>query len=611
MTIDPTPVPAQTYQTRKATYSAEYTTARNKSSRLSNIRLAVFLIAMIGFFWFVFKSDLIPALLFMGIGGVIFTILVIKHGKILIQEKLAARLRDINGAGLQRLASQWNKFAENGNEYVEDAHPYSSDLDLFGPSSLYQHINTAHTHLGRQTLRRLLIDKPRTCAEIITDQGMIKELATRVDWRQYFQTTGGRKENPESLFLWAEDKAEIFPRPRFTLAIRFLPILSIAFALFSFFKLGSLALMVPPFLLQMFIMAQNQRKHGIILETLSRQRDNLITYLEMFRHIESAHFQNPDLQALVKNFGKIKTSKGSLGTISTLSSSSIISQLQNMTDSIETRLNPLLHVPLNILFLWDIQWLWAFRRWRNENGGRLRPWLEMVGQLESLASLAIISFENPSWVFPEIIEGEPLLEAKAMAHPLLPADTRVANDFSLQRRGEIVIITGSNMSGKSTLMRTVGINLVLAFAGAPVCAEGFKCSVVELHTSMRLRDDLEKRISSFYAELLRIKGIVEAARSGKKVLFLVDEIFRGTNSKDRHEGAMSVLRQLHDLSAAGLVSTHDLELARLEEIEPEFFRNQHFQESYVNGKIIFNFKIEPGISKTTNAIHLLKMVGLG
>ena len=166
------------------------------------------------------------------------------------------------------------------------------------------------------------------------------------------------------------------------------------------------------------------------------------------------------------------------------------------------------------------------------------------------------------------------------------------------------------MSGKSTLMRTVGINLVLAYAGAPVCARAFRCAVLEVHTSMRLRDDLEKRISSFYAELLRLKGLVEAAREGRKTLFLVDEIFRGTNSKDRREGAAAVLRQLRDLGAAGLVSTHDLDLATLEAEDPAHFRNFHFEEHFTDGRIEFDFKLRPGVSTTTNAIHLIRMVGL-
>jgi DNA mismatch repair ATPase MutS len=194
---------------------------------------------------------------------------------------------------------------------------------------------------------------------------------------------------------------------------------------------------------------------------------------------------------------------------------------------------------------------------------------------------------------------------------LIPKGIRVGNGLRLAAPGEVLIITGSNMSGKSTLMRALGANLVLAYAGGPVCAAALRCGRVEMHTSMRLKDDLEKRVSSFYAELLRIKGIVEAAQAGRQVLFLIDEIFRGTNSKDRHAGAMAVLRQLHGLKAAGLVSTHDSELARLEEMEPGSFRNFHFQERYEEGRISFDYRMRAGVSTTTNAMHLLRMVGLG
>jgi DNA mismatch repair ATPase MutS len=197
-----------------------------------------------------------------------------------------------------------------------------------------------------------------------------------------------------------------------------------------------------------------------------------------------------------------------------------------------------------------------------------------------------------------------------MGHPLLDPRARVRNDLRLGGAGETLIITGSNMSGKSTLLRTVGVNLALAYAGGPVCAEAFGCDLFEVHTSMRLRDDLEKRISSFYAELLRLKTLVEAARAGRPVLFLVDEIFRGTNSKDRHAGAAAVLRRLRDLGASGLVSTHDLDLAALADEDPAHFRNFHFEEHFDGGRIAFDFKLRPGVSTTTNAIHLIRMVGL-
>jgi MutS-like protein len=607
--------PLNTYQDRRDAFAADLAAARKLSGALSNARLIVVLAALAGFFWFIFRDDLIPSLLFLGAGIVAFVALMFRHDKSLAREKRSAQLLALNEAGLDRMQGRWNRFPADGGEFSDDSHPYASDLDVFGPSSLFQWMNAAQTRLGRLGLARLLSQPPRAAALISADQDMVRELAPRLDWRQRFQAAGGSpparqaKEDPETLMAWAEETAEIFPRPALASALRFLPLLSFAYALCIFFQYGLSALMVPPFLLHAILASRNQALHGPVLDAIRRQKDNLELYLELLRLGESAGFKGPGLAALTAGL------RNPQGT----AASEAVHRLQRLADHLETRLNPVLHFLVNALFLWDLQWLWVFRGWRRENGPSLRTWLDALARLEILSSLAIPACENPHWAFPEIAAGtaaapgtgEPLVDARDMAHPLLPADTRVGNDLRLGGRGEVLIITGSNMSGKSTMMRTVGVNLVLAYAGAPVCARAFDCATLELHTSMRLKDDLEKRISSFYAELLRIKGIVEAARAGRQVLFLVDEIFRGTNSKDRHAGAMAVLRQLHALGAAGLVSTHDLELARLEEMEPSSFHNFHFQERYADGKIGFDYKMAPGVSTTTNAMHLLRMVGLG
>lgn len=618
--------PATKYQDRRAAFAADLASARKLSGALSNARLIVVLAALAGFFWFIFRDDLIPSLVFLGTGIIVFVALMFRHDKSLGREKRDAQMVALNEAGLDRIQSRWNRFPVDGREFSDDAHAYASDLDIFGHSSLFQWLNAAQTHLGRLGLARLLSRPPRAAEIIAADQEMIRELAPRLDWRQRFQAAGGfpparpAKEDPETLMAWAEETAEIFPRPALASALRFLPLLSFAYALWIFIQYGLSALMVPPFLLHAILASRNQALHGPVLDAIRRQKDNLELYLELLRLGESAGFAGVGLKTLC---GSLRNPQGTMA-------SEAVHRLQRLADHLETRLNPVLHFLVNALFLWDLQWLWVFRGWRRENGPSLRTWLDALARLEILSSLAIPAFENPDWAFPEIAAGVsatattkplggagkagtegPLVDARAMAHPLLPADTRVGNDLRLGGRGEVLIITGSNMSGKSTMMRTVGVNLVLAYAGAPVCARGFRCAALELHTSMRLKDDLEKRISSFYAELLRIKGIVEAARAGRQVLFLVDEIFRGTNSKDRHAGAMAVLRQLHALGAAGLVSTHDLELAQLEAMEAGSFHNFHFQERYEDGKIGFDYKMAPGVSTTTNAMHLLRMVGLG
>ncbi len=624
------PDPQRVYQDRKTAFAADLASARQASNSLSNARLATVLIALAGFFWFIFRDDLIPSLAFILLGTAAFLFLMVRHDKALAREIRSAQLLAINEAGLQRLQGDWNRFADDGREFADESHAYAGDLDLFGPASLFQWLNAARTRLGRLQLRGLLLDPPRSREAIAADQAMIRELAVKVEWRQRFEAAGGYppakapKEDPEAMFAWAEDRTEFFSRPVVASALRFLPILSFAYAAYSFVQHGLSVLMLPPFLAHAAIASWNGRRNGKVLAAICRQKENLEIYLELLTLGETGGFADPGLQALSETLttagglpgsNPIGGKGGNSGATSASShASQAVRRLQRLADHLETRLNPLLSHLVNALFLWDLQWLWAFRRWRAENGSSLRAWIHVVARLETLSSLALPAFENPEWVFPELLaepEDYPLLDAEAMAHPLLPKTVRVGNDLRIGRPGEVVIITGSNMSGKSTMMRTVGTNLVLAYAGAPVCASGFRCGRVEVHTSMRLKDDLEKRISSFYAELLRIKGIVEAAKAGRRVLFLVDEIFRGTNSKDRHAGAMAVLRQLHDLKAAGLVSTHDLELARLEEMEPESFRNFHFQEQYSDGKIAFDYRMRTGVSRTTNAMHLLRMVGLG
>jgi hypothetical protein len=615
--------PLAVYQQRRIAFAAEVEAAQRSAGSLSNARLAVALATLAGFLWFVFRDDLIPCLAILAGGVGLFVFLMARHDKALAREKSGAHMLALNEAGIARIDGRWNRFADDGREYADDAHAFASDLDLFGPSSLFQWLNAAQTRFGRERLRQLLRDPPRSRAAIAADQAMVRELAPLLDWRQRFQSAGGAspahgtKEDPESLLAWAETTSELFPSPALASALRFLPLLSIAYALAVYLQQGLSYLMLPPFLIQAFVASANQKRNGKILSVISRQKESLEVYLDLLIQAE----EGGGLSGSGAGSGSgseagpgLRESAAGLRNPEGTPASGAVRALQRVAEHLETRHNPVLHRLVNTLFLWDIQWLWVFRAWRRTNGSSLRSWLGILARLETLSSLAIPAFENPDWVFPDLgTEGEagPLLETASLAHPLLPKGVRVGNDLRLGAPGEVLIITGSNMSGKSTLMRTVGANLVLAYAGAPVCAAAFRCGRVEMHTSMRLHDDLEKRISSFYAELLRIKGIVAAAREGRQVLFLVDEIFRGTNSKDRHAGAMAVLRQLHGLRAAGLVTTHDLELARLEEMEPGSFRNFHFQEQYADGKISFDYRMRAGVSTTTNAMHLLRMVGLG
>jgi DNA mismatch repair ATPase MutS len=326
--------------------------------------------------------------------------------------------------------------------------------------------------------------------------------------------------------------------------------------------------------------------------------DDLKAYYKLIKLFEKRKFKNEHINKIKK---EIKDRDG-------LEVFKQVDRLSSIIDSIADRRN-LFYFIINILLLWDYHNIIALERWKQKSGPGLKKWFDALGRMEALASLAVIRFEHPDWVMPLIDDGDKsVVEAQGVGHPLL-SEERVTNDFSIGGQVKVLLITGSNMSGKSTLLRTAGINLVLAYAGAPVCARWFRASIMEIGSCMRVSDNLGENISSFYAELLRIKEIVTAAESGKRVFFLLDEIFKGTNSLDRHTGARVLINKLSLTNAIGLVSTHDLELCDLER-ENKRIANYHFQEYYEKGKILFDYKLRPGPSTTRNALYLMQLAGI-
>ena len=285
-----------------------------------------------------------------------------------------------------------------------------------------------------------------------------------------------------------------------------------------------------------------------------------------------------------------------------------LKKLEVILDRVLNRKN-MLFFPINVITLWDYQCMIDLEQWRRASGVFIGDWLEVIGELEALSSLAVIGYDYPKWAIPIIMDEDYIIDSISMGHPLL-TNKQIYNDVTLQEPNRILLITGSNMSGKSTFLRTIGINLILAYSGAPACAINMKCSIFSIYTCMRVSDNLEKGISSFYGELLRVKDILNATKKNKQVLFLLDEIFKGTNSYDRHIGAKTLINQLHNSGASGLVSTHDLELGSMELESGGAIKNLHFQEHYKDNKIYFDYKLRPGISTTRNALYLLKMIGI-
>jgi DNA mismatch repair ATPase MutS len=594
--------PEHNYLKRKARLKKLSDKQSRYSNRISNLRLLTF-VAGLGLALFLYAQNTLIGFVVFAVALVLFIYLVTVHSKISAQRKLSSALKLINENSLKRLSGEWVTFPDTGEEMKDAQHPYSRDLDLFGKASLFQLTNTTQTFLGRERLKLSLIAPEKTKAGIIRRQEVITELSKQITWRQRLIAEGmviaDKLHDPEPLFQWARQKNSFYRQPWVKYLFRTLPVLTSLLILSHFFVFG-IPLWVPVLALicQFILLIVSGKDRAQAFKTVYTYEGSIKIYAKVLKLLEDKKFTSPllqELQAGLKNKDKQPAYLQ-------------VKKLSKLVDSLSNRNNAMFFF-VNILTLWDYQCMIALEEWKSQSGKLLSNWLSAVGEVESLASLAALSFDNPDWVIPEVTDGPPVYSSKAMGHPLL-SKGRIANDIKIDPSSGILLITGSNMSGKSTLLRTVGINLVLAYAGAPVCAQRLRCSQMSLYSCMRVSDNLEQSISSFYAELLRIKLIVQAAEKEKQVFFLLDEIFKGTNSQDRHTGAKLLIKQLGKQGALGMVSTHDLELGDLERESGGKIRNYHFREYYKDDQIHFDYKLRPGLSTTRNAMYLIRMAGI-
>jgi len=531
-----------------------------------------------------------------------FISLAIRHRKIKHNKIRCLVLCKINENSLKRLDNNWKDFPDSGDDFIDEDHSYSRDLDIFGENSLFQWINTCITYIGRQKLKDALSKPKYNTYEIHKRQGAIKELASNIGWTQRFAAEAILSENknhdPEALFDWAKGKNDFFLKPLVIFVIRILPVITFSLLVSCIvFPNFSYKIFLIDIVLHIILLAIGYKEVSKNLDTIYKYKDTIIIYNNLLKHIEKKNFKSEHLIEL----------KEKLINKSGMKASFQIKKLANLVTLVSDRKN-IYYFPINVLLLWDYQCLINLQKFKKDSGAYLRPWLDVIGEIEALNSLSTISYEHTDWAMPKFESGSPIFNAKDMGHPLLGSN-RVYNDIHIEKSQNVLLITGSNMSGKSTLLRTTGINLVLAYAGAPVCAKSFTCSIMDIYTCMRTSDNLEKNISSFYAELLRIKKLVTATESKSPIFFLLDEIFKGTNSIDRHTGAKILVAKLSTENALGFVSTHDLELGDIEKTNRRV-KNYHLKEYYKDDKLFFDYKLRTGVSTTRNALYLMKMAGL-
>ncbi|MCT8977050.1 DNA mismatch repair protein [Clostridium sp. CX1] len=590
------------YLKRKVIYEKLVKKQTESINFISALRLIVFIAAIgCGFFSYTLKKYYFFALAII-LFAILFIILLNKHSRLKYNRKCSTLIGEINGNSLKRLKGEWKSFEDTGSDFLEEDHSYSKDLDIFGKGSLFQYINTASTYLGREKLKHILTASNYTIGEIYDRQKAVEELSDNLGWRQRFIAEGQiaveKKKNPESLFKWAKEKNSLFSSSAFIIMAHVLPIITVTVILLYFLLEG-----IPYYLplmaigVQVIILKINSKKSNKILDGIYKYKKDIEAYDRMLKVIEKKRFESSYLIKLKENLvneNKITATKQ-------------INKLSRLVNLISDRANFFYHI-VNSITLWEYHCLIRLEAWKKESGLFIEQWLDVIAEIEGLSSLAVINHDYPHWVMPELKNSSLIIEGKNIGHPLITKN-RVCNDLKIDNTESILLITGSNMSGKSTLLRTIGINLVLAYAGAPVCAEAFCCSIMNIYTCMRISDNLEENISSFYAELLRIRKLIDATKEKEPVFFLLDEIFRGTNSKDRHTGARVLIEKLSRENALGMVSTHDLELADIEEKNRKV-RNYHFREYYKNNEIYFDYKLRLGVSTTRNAIYLMRMAGI-
>lgn len=561
------------------------------------------LILIVGLFidYRIYKSSgLFVAGIVLAIVLLFFTAVALVHGKIIsTREKIEIKL-EFNEKGLKRLNGGYKEFEDNGEELLEENHAFASDLDIFGKNSLFQMINTTRTLSGRKTLAEILsLKKLPSKGDIERKQEAIKELGEKVEWRQklYVDATFKKKkgEELEELIKWSKEKA---PSDRVRVLIA---------SVFILITMGCIALSITKVIPVSFLIL-NLMINFAVIKVLTKDIENVIklfnsiknsvkAYSNILTLIEDEEFKSPYLKEL----------KSKLKDDSNVSCKEEMKKLASLLDWVGDSAGNAYFFLINVLVFADVFILFNLNKWRNLNGDRIEKWLEVMGEFDALASISNLSFDHEEWCFPEVTDKVSVV-GNEIRHPLI-GDRAVANNYELENPKRITLITGSNMSGKSTFLRTIGINLILSYIGAPCAANTFKCNIMNVYTCMRTKDNLEESISSFYAEILRIKLLIEACKRGENVFFLLDEIFKGTNSKDRHTGATVLVKQLAENGAVGLLSTHDLELCDLEERMKEV-DNYNFREYYEDNKIKFDYKLRRGKSVTQNAVYLMKLAGI-
>lgn len=591
---------AALYQEQLESLNGKLITLKKKQNMLGWSRLALFILTAILAFY-LFSFSILWGAIIVGVSTVLFIILVsidTDNSRLLTNTK---NLVKINEDELLVLSGQYgNRYS--GSDFIPSVHDYARDLDIFGPHSLFQYINRCSSDQGKSLLAGNLLS-PLTRREEITERHYaIKELSPQYKWRQQLASiileTPVTLASQRKIETWVNEPDQLFLDKSWKWILPVYSVIAIGIGLATLFGFINFSVFLFIFFILFLISGNFSRKASKTYAQLNGITKEAEVMYGLIHWLEEKRFDAP---LLIRQQQSLKTGSDHASTQ--------IKHLKNILNRFDMRLNWMAFIILNTFLLWDVRQVRSLTQWKRKNRNKVSSWFEVVAQFEVLDSLSTLYFNHPDWSWPVFVEYFKV-EGKEIGHPLIPEAKRVTNDFHLQGYPKIAIITGSNMAGKSTFLRSLGVNILLAQMGAPVCACSFTLSHVRLLSSMRIEDNLAESTSTFYAELKKLKTIVDVVKSHEPVFILLDEILRGTNSLDRHHGSKALIKQFIKENGVALIATHDIELAEMANEFHHEIKNYHFDVQVKGEELYFDYLLKKGICTNLNATILMKKIGI-
>ncbi|MFX1702591.1 hypothetical protein PV783_01490 [Chitinophaga sp. CC14] len=588
--------PADTYQQKIHQFREAIKKEKRLTASLSWARLICFLAIVAGIVFFIRSGWEAPWLLVTAAGMIAFIVLLVLYSRAQQKLQLFKSLLELNEKELQ-VVTTWQSAFDDGNEFVDDKHDFSSDLDVFGPSSIFQHINRTGTLSGRRQLAAALRNPLEDAPAILATQEALQVLTPELEFRQLLTANATLAKEEESdrreISAWLEMPFH-FLHNKFINVVIWLSPLLVTGSIVVYATTGKYYPLLILIMLNWLLLGGSQKKIMAQYVLISHKERILDKFSILLHLIKNGSFKKSALLQQQQDMAK--------------EADVALRQLSKVCNAFDQRLNLLVALGLNSLMLYDLHCILRLERWKKQHKQHITQWFDVITQLEVWNSLATYAFNHPefSWPAPQA-EGR-ILEATALGHPLIPAGECVKNDGAAGSKDHFLIITGSNMSGKSTFLRSVGSNLLMAMCGAPVCADRFVFSPMRIMTSMRIKDSIASHTSYFQAELLRLQHIIRHLKTGARVFILLDEILKGTNSEDKLSGSRSLIEHFLQYNCLGMIATHDLELGQLEAAYPGQIRNYCFESTIQDNHLFFDYRIRVGIARNKNATFLMKQM---